>query len=45
MANEAAAFEEGVGGEDDSPGVAMEVGNIKSSMFMRSEAGEFVASA
>ena len=32
-------------GRGDSPGVAMEVGKMKSSMFIRSEeAGEFVSS-
>lgn len=36
----AAVFEEAVGDEEDSPGAAVEVGIIKSSMFMGSEAGK-----
>ena len=42
---EATALEGGVGGEEDSPGVAIEVGKMKSSMFMRSEDGELVSFA
>ena len=42
---EATALEGGVGGDEDPPGVAMEVGKMKSSMFMRSDGGELVSFA